>query len=241
MGSSFEAIRGVMLAIAFLAIAAALAMYLDVAELLPGIGIPFLAWFVWKRFGVSTIGVVLGVVSLELLTVAGSFMSRSDGNIFDLIPLQILMVSALVGVCASSVAFLVYACFSRVRRWRNAFGVVATPVLFILAAFAIQPIFYVSCEWRKERRWGVNSEPMRRLLRDIDVISQQLGRVPKSTEELEKLRRERMPEFRWGWHTTHSIRYRAVDARRFQLYFGYDMGEWLYDSGTPEKGWQHVD
>ena len=112
-------------------------------------------------------------------------------------------------------------------------------VAFVVFFFwlAIQPIFSPMLEeWKRERCFGVRSLPIKTLLGDIDALSKRLGRVPKAEEELIELQGKPMPEISWEGET-YRIGYRATDAKHFELHMG---NVWVYDSRTPEEGWQSV-
>ena len=112
-------------------------------------------------------------------------------------------------------------------------------VAFVMFIYwlATQPIFSPMLEeWKRERCFGVHSLPIKTLLSDIDAISKRLGRVPKAEGELIELRSKPMPEINWEGET-YRIGYHATDVGHFELEL--HLGDvWVYDSRTPEKGWQ---
>ena len=73
--------RGVVLAVLAIGAAAALAVYLDVAEIVPAVGIPCLAWLTWRWLRVSATGLVLWAISLDLMTLAGAVAHRLGGDL----------------------------------------------------------------------------------------------------------------------------------------------------------------
>jgi hypothetical protein len=221
------------------ALLTALALYLDLPELVPAVGFPWLAWVVWRRLHVSAIGMALGAVSLELVTWADSIASRSEGNIFMILPWAALLVGALVVALLAIVAFLVRAWRSKPNWRREVIAAAAAAPVFVLAFFAVCQFFWGANELRIARQLRANRPVWQALIDDVAAISQRLGRVPREQSELVKLRGKPMPIIPWPHWGRHDIRYRAISAERFALSFGGIDAEglYVYDSGAPERGW----
>ena len=89
---------------------------------------------------------------------------------------------------------------------------------------AIQPgVSSMLKEWKRDMH-------SKTLLSEIDAISKRLGRVPKDEAELIELCGKPMPEIGWD----EDCHYYATDANHFELH----LGEWVYDSRTPERGFR---
>ena len=207
-------VRGVLIAALAFALLTALALYVNLPELVPAIGFAWLAWVVWRRLHVSAIGMALGAISLGLMTWGGGIASRSEGNIFTILPWAALLVAALVGLALASIAFLVRACCSKQHRRRNAIAVAASPVVFVLAFCALQQFGYGAHELRIARQLKENRPVLQALIDDVDAISRRSGRVPKNREELVKLRGKPMPIIPWPHWGHHNLQYRAISAER---------------------------
>jgi hypothetical protein len=232
-------VPSVLIAALAFALLTALALYLDVPELVPAIGFPWLAWVVWRRLHVSAIGMALGTISLGLMTWGGSIASRSEGDIFMILPWAVLLGTALVGTLLACVAFLIRACRSKQYRRRNAIAIAVSPVVFVLAFCALQQFGYGTSQLRIARQLRAHRPVLQALIDDVAAISQRLGGVPRDQSELVKLRGKPMPVIPWPHWGHHNVQYRAIGAERFALYFGgIDAeGYYAYDSGAPERGW----
>jgi hypothetical protein len=156
-----------------------------------------------------------------------------------MLPWAALLVAALVALALASIAFLVRACCSKQHRRRNAVAVAASPVVFVLAFCALQQFSCSTHELRIARQLRANRPVRQALIDDVGAIAERSGRVPKNEEELVKLRGRPMPVIPWPHWGRHNIQYRAISDERFVLYFGGIDAEgfYVYDSGTPERGW----
>jgi hypothetical protein len=221
------------------AVAAGVAVHLDAGEFILLVVFPCLAWLVWKRLGISGIGMVFWAAALELMTWASAITIRSEGNVFVIIPFAILMLAAVACVLAAVIAMLVSAWWRPPLRRRNLLGALLVPVASVVLALAVDSLLLGARELRIARCFRENRAILQALVDDVDAISQRLGRVPKNEEELVKLREEPMPRIPWPEWGHHDLRYHAISEHRFALCFGgIDAeGVYVYDSGTPERGW----
>jgi hypothetical protein len=217
----------------------ALVLYFDVPEAVPAIGIPCLACLLWRRLQVSAVGMAAAAVTLELAIWEEGIGWRMEGNVFMLIPMELLLLAALGGLVIACVAFLVAACRSKQRRRRNALAVAGAPLAIVLTFFAIHGFLFGARELRIARQMRANQPVLQALIDEVDAIAARSGRVPRSEEELVRLQGKPMPSVPWPHWGRHGVHYRAISAERFALYFGgIDAeGYYAYDSGAPERGW----
>lgn len=75
----------------------------------------------------------------------------------------------------------------------------------------------------------------------MDAVSSRLGRVPKDEGELIALRKQPMPRIPWPYWGSHELDYHAMGEQHYRLSFGGIDAEgfYVYDNGTPERGWYH--
>jgi hypothetical protein len=222
-------------------LAAAIAVYLDAVEAIPLVVFPCLAWLMWKGLGVTAIGLAFWAASLELMSCALAIGARSEGNIFAVIPFTMLTFAALACILAAVITMLISAWRYRpLRRW-NLLGAVLAPVAAVLLVCAVHPLFHGARHLRIARYFHENRATLQALIDDVDVISRRLGRVPRNEAELVALRKQPMPRIPWPQWGTHELSYHAIGERHFALVFGGIDAEgfYVYDSGTPERGWYH--
>ena len=216
-----------------------LVVYLDVAEAIPVIVFPCLAWLVWKRFGISAIALALGVAGLELMTSAGIIAVRSEGNIFTMIPFAFMTVAGMACIVAAVITMLISAWRRPARRRQYLLGALLAPVAAVLLMCAVQLLFQGARHLRIARYFHANKATLQALIDDVGAVSSRLGRVPEDEDELISLRKEPMPRIPWPYWRSHALNYHAMGDRHYRLSFGGIDAEgfYVYDNGTPERGW----
>jgi hypothetical protein len=226
--------RIMLLVVAAFAVVCALAVVLEIPELIPATAIPVLAWFAWRVYHVSALGTVLCVATLEQVTGIVAIIYRSAGNVFEFIPIALLFFSALGSMLTSVAVFLVCQRESPAQRRHNFLAAGLACVLPILW-FAIGPRGAgILAEWKLQREIIRSGLP--ELIADLNAVTERLGRVPRDEEELTRLLGKRLPHLpRRG-----RVWYCPGEGKNFTLRFGFDIGQYKFDSRKPEEGW-HID
>jgi hypothetical protein len=218
-----------------------IAVDMDVAEAIPLVGVPFLAWLAWKIFGVSGVGMIFWAISLELGAWAIAIATRAEGDVFAIIPFYLLFLVTVACILFAEITIVVYAIYLKTKPRRNLLAALIAPILLVLLAFLVISLYGGARQLRIARYLQTNGPTFQALIDDVDTISLRLGRVPNDEEELVELRKQPMPRIPWPHWGGHDIQYHAIDENRFELYFGgIDMERlYVYDSSAPEKGWNY--
>jgi hypothetical protein len=217
-----------------LALLFGLAILFDLPELIPAVAIPCLAWYVWRIYRIGVAGTMLGVISLELVTGIVSVMYRSVGSIFDFMWIQLLIIPAIGFMLASIVTFLVRAWLSHERRRRNLIAAVMACVLPVLwFIFGPRGAAMLS-QWELQRE--IVRVGLPEFVAGVNAVADRLGRAPKDEDELVRLLGKPVPRL----SSRGKIFYHARGGKHFRLGFGFDWGEYEFDSETPDRGWHPV-
>jgi hypothetical protein len=216
-----------------LAVAVAIPIVLLAPELLPAIAFPALAYLAWRRYRVSNVGAVLGVVAIELVTGIASVLYRSPCSLSALIPVFLLSIAALAFMLGSVAAFLVRAWRVHERRRHNLLAALAAIVLPLLW-FAIGPVLAHNLSvWALHREIARSGLPQ--YVAEINAVADRLGRAPKNKTELVELLGKPVPRLSRG-----PVHYTSSGGKDFSLGFGCCLDCYRFDSRTPERGW-HLD
>jgi len=210
------------------------AVLIDEPALVPGIAIPCAAWYVWRIYRPSSLGTVLGVIALELVTAIASLIYHSKGNVFVFIPAAILSLAALGSMLASVGTYLVQAYRSDRQRRENVSAAVAACLLPIVW-FLVGPRGAGLLSDRALRQEIAGSE-LPGFIADLNALAERSGSAPKNEKELAQMLGRPLSRLSRG-----PVRYHCREGRHYTLGFGFDLDCYEFDSESPDKRWHRPD
>jgi hypothetical protein len=185
----------------------------------------------------ARIGVVLGTIGLGLLisTECIGYRAESPGDLILCVP---AFICGALFTTAGFLAMVVSAWRRELFRGLNAAAAFVLVLAFVLFVGVLHPLVSRLREARFASPRHVTAETLQAVVSEVDQVCGRLGRIPRDQKELVSLLGKPMPQ----WSTDRfreRMYYRQIDPDRYELGFGEDFGWFVYDSGTPDRGWHH--
>ena len=214
-----------------LTVSTGIALALDLPELIPLVLFPVLAWWSWSVFRASGLGLILLVVTLELVTLDDSATFRG-GFFAGVVCLTLLFVPFVACMLASIVVFLLKACEPGSPRRANGWAAAAAcllPVLWFVVSSQGARFLADRSRAGAIARCGVPA-----VIAKLQAATEQFGRAPQDEQEAVQWLGTPLPLV----PERGQIRYVAAGGKHFFLALGYDtLSDFAFDSDKPEQGW----
>ncbi len=217
-----------------MAVISGIAVAMDLPELIPLVVFPCLGWWAWRAFRISGLGIILLVVTMELVTGYASSVYRCSFYV-GLGWFVVLSFPTVVCMFGSILAFLVKAQVLGEQRRRNLLAIAGACVLPIVWFVVGGRGAGMLAEWQLQReiaRCGVSE-----FIAELNAVTERLGRAPKDEKEVVELLGKPLPVVPGHRVARYYVRYQAVGGKRFFLTFGDALDGKVYDSEKPDRGW----
>ena len=120
------------------------------------------------------------------------------------------------------------------------YAVITLSVLYFVAVFSVLGVAHHRRQVEIDRLAELDRVTLWNIVREVDTICDELGRVPQDQEELEALMGKPMPHTHRYTHPVKMLYYRTGDNSYFLTSFS-TSGMRLYTSDRPEAGWEKMD
>lgn len=116
------------------------------------------------------------------------------------------------------------------------YAVITLSVLYFVALFSVLGVAYQRRQAEIDRLAELDRVTLRNLVREVDTICDELGRVPQDQEELEALMGKPLPQTH---HLTQpmEVYYHRRGVNAYELHMFNTSGMRSYTSDKPEEGW----
>jgi hypothetical protein len=225
----------VSLAIVAVAVACGVTASFNWLELVTCAAAALFTWLSWRVLRISVFGVVAGLIGVGLLTFYTACLSRATC----VMTLGFLTPLLFVGLVCMAISCALFLALGSQHQWRRrtASAIVAFPLIqamFFLVAFP-----FASRERRllHDEQMNARVPVLMAVVNCVETSRKLFGRIPADQSEfltlIGKGHSERLNLLGCCWLMDYS----RMDAGRYKLRYQALDVDYLYDSGTPDRGW----